>query len=223
MTKALPVPVLPRHVLPHAPRGATIGLFGGSFDPAHNGHVHVTQRALRALKLDQVWWLVSPGNPLKARGPAPMAQRVAHANTLMQHPKVQITALEAHVNTRFTADTLQEILRLYPRQRFVWIMGADNLANFHAWENWRTILSTLPIAVMARPHQVRPALASVAARAYRGARVPSSMAATLPFRAAPAWSFVTIPMRDISSSQLRAAGAWQPAGLTTPAGQSVSQ
>jgi nicotinate-nucleotide adenylyltransferase len=222
LTKALPVPVLPRHSLPHAPVGATIGLFGGSFDPAHAGHVHVTRHALRAMALDQVWWLVSPGNPLKARGPAPIEQRVERACALMHHPRVQITALEADVKTRFTADTLKEILRLYPKQNFVWIMGADNLANFHAWEDWRTIMSMIPIAVIARPHQVRAAFASVAARAFRGARLPSRLAPSLPYCAAPAWCFVTIPMRDISSSQLRATGAWRPDGFVPDYEHSVS-
>jgi len=208
--KARSVPVLPRHHLPHAPVGASIGLFGGSFDPAHAGHVHVTRHAMRALALDQVWWLVSPGNPLKQHGPAPIAQRVTRARDLMQHPRVQVTALEADLNTRFTADTLSQILTLYPGRRFVWIMGADNLASFHAWEDWRWIIANIPIAVIARPGQVRGALSSVAARAFRGARRSASELASC---AAPAWSFVTVPMRDISSSQLRAAGAWRPEGL----------
>lgn len=210
--KVLPVPVLPRHRLPFAPKGATIGLFGGSFDPAHAGHVHVTRHALRALDLDQIWWLVSPGNPLKLHGPAPIAQRVDRARSLMQHPRVQITALEARLNTRYTADTLAQMLRLYPGRRFVWIMGADNLASFHAWDDWRWIMSALPVAVIARPGQVRAAFASVAARAFRGAQVAPRLAPSLPYLSAPAWCFVTIPMRDISSSQLRAAGEWRAQG-----------
>jgi len=209
LMKAPPLPVLPRHRLPHAPKGATIGLFGGSFDPAHAGHVHVTRHALRALGLDQLWWLVSPGNPLKRHGPAPIDQRIARAKGLITHPKVQITALEADLQTRFTADTLSEILRHYPGRRFVWIMGADNLASFHEWEDWRWIMTHIPIAVLARPGQVRPAFASVAARAFRGARLMPRMALTLAHQPAPAWSFLTIPMRDISSSQLRAAGIWR--------------
>lgn len=220
--KALPLPVLARHQLPHAPKGATIGLFGGSFDPAHLGHVQVTRHALRAMGLDQVWWLVSPGNPLKQHGPAPLSQRVTRARSLMQHPRVQITALEADLNTRYTADTLAQILRLYPERRFVWIMGADNLANFHKWEDWPLIMATLPIAVIARPGQVRPAFASVAARAYRGAQVPARVARFLPFLPAPAWCFLTMPMRDISSSQLRAAGEWRAQGLVPATEHSVS-
>ncbi len=206
--KALPVPVLPRHRLPSAPPGATIGLFGGSFDPAHIGHVHVTRHALRALGLDQIWWLVSPGNPLKTRGPAPIAQRIERAQGLMVHPRVKITVLEQDLQTRYTADTLAEILRRYPRRRFVWIMGADNLAPFHAWDDWRWIMDHVPVAVIARPGQVRPAFASVAARAYRNAQIAPSAAKSLPAMQAPAWCFVKIPMRDISSSQLRAEGRW---------------
>ena len=204
---APPVPVLPRHILPHAPRGARIGLFGGSFDPAHAGHVHVTHHALRALGLDQVWWLMTPGNPLKAKGPAPTAQRLAHAKALMRHPRVQITTVEAALQTRFTADTLAQLRRLYRGRHFVWIMGADNLAHFHAWDNWRAIMAQVPVAVVARPGQVRGALASVAARTFRGARLYDARA--LVRVDAPAWSFVTLPMRDISSSALRASGRWQ--------------
>ena len=198
--------VLPRHLLPPAPKGAVIGLFGGSFDPAHQGHVHVTRHALRALGLDQVWWLVSPGNPLKAHGPAPLAQRVARAQAIMRHPRVRITAIEAALGTRYSADTLAALQRLYPGRRFVWIMGADNLANFHHWENWRGILNRLPVAVIARPGQVRAALSSVAARSHAGARVcPRVLSRTQ----VPAWAFLMLPMRNISSSQLRAQGRWQ--------------
>lgn len=200
------MPVLPRHRLPVAPKRAVIGLFGGSFDPAHSGHVHVTLHAMRALGLDQVWWLVSPGNPLKSTGPAPLDLRLARARALMRHPRVHITDIEAQIGTRYTADTLSHLLRLYPERRFVWVMGADNLASFHHWEDWRGILARLPVAVIARPGQVRGALSSVAARSFRGARVP---ARALAHSAPPAWSFVMLPMRDISSTQLRARGDWQ--------------
>ena len=204
----VPLPVLARHQLPPAPKGAVIGLFGGSFDPAHDGHVHVTRHALRALGLDQLWWLVSPGNPLKRKGPAPLAQRLTRARAIMQHPRVHISAPEAVLGTRYTADTLRALVRLYPGRRFVWIMGADNLAQFHRWEDWRAILSLVPVAVMARPGQVRPAMASVTARAFRGARLGVRQAQGLTRMPRPCWCFVMIPMRDISSSQVRARGEW---------------
>ena len=197
-----------RHSLPSAPKGATIGLFGGSFDPAHEGHAHVTRHALRAFGLDRVWWLVSPGNPLKANGPAPMAQRVQRATALMSHPRVTITTAEARLGTRYTADTLRRLMQLYPDRRFVWIMGADNLAGFHHWENWRWIMQSVPVAVIARPGQQRAALSSVAARAYAGNRILPARATQLATLHAPTWCYVTIPMRDISSTQLRAAGFW---------------
>lgn len=197
-----------RHNLPHAPKGAVIGLFGGSFDPAHDGHAHVTGHALRAFGLDRMWWLVSPGNPLKANGPAPMAQRVARAKALISHPRVVVTTAEAQLGTRYTADTLRRLIHLYPGRRFVWIMGADNLAGFHHWENWRWIMETVPVAVIARPGQQRRALSSVAARAYAKNRILPARAMTLASIPAPAWCYVTIPMRDISSTQLRAAGFW---------------
>ena len=204
------MPVLPRHKLPHAPRGASIGLFGGSFDPAHAGHVHVSHHALTRLQLDQLWWLVSPGNPLKPHGPAPLPQRIARARAIVQDPRLRVTPVEVALGTRYTSHTLLHLRALYPTQRLVWVMGADNLAQFHQWEDWRAILQMLPIAVIARPGEQRRALASVAARAAAGYRVPARMAPQLAGLAAPAWCFLTIPMRDISSSTLRQAGAWQP-------------
>ncbi len=203
------MPVLPRHTMPAAPKGARVGLFGGSFDPAHAGHVHVTRQALMRLRLDQIWWLVTPGNPLKAQGPAPLDTRLQRARAVMCHPRVRLTQIEAQLGTRFSADTVSALLQLYPHRDFVWIMGADNLAGFHHWENWRAIMNSLPVAVMARPGQQRGALASVAARSFAAARVPDRQAATLAGRRAPAWSFVMLPMRDISSTRLRAQGDWQ--------------
>ncbi|MCE8471321.1 nicotinate-nicotinamide nucleotide adenylyltransferase, partial [Rhodovulum sulfidophilum] len=122
---------------PKAGAGQKIGLLGGSFDPAHEGHAHITRTALKRFGLDRVWWLVSPGNPLKAEGPAPMARRLAAAEAVMQHPRVAITDLEARIGTRYTAETLERLMRLYPGVRFVWLMGADNLISFHRWERWR--------------------------------------------------------------------------------------
>ncbi|TVP71758.1 MAG: nicotinate-nucleotide adenylyltransferase [Rhodobacteraceae bacterium] len=217
LPKGLPaMPVLPRHALPAAPKGVRIGLFGGSFDPAHEGHVHVTRHALKRLQLDQIWWLVTPGNPLKATGPAPLDTRLARARALMQHPRVQLTQVEAQLGTRFSSDTVRVLLKLYPQRDFVWIMGADNLAAFHRWENWRDIMARLPVAVIARPGQQRGALASVAARSFAAARLPDAQVASLAGRKTPAWSFVMLPMRDISSTRLRAQGDWQGATAHRP-------
>ena len=183
-------------------------MFGGSFDPAHEGHAHITRHALRRLDLDQIWWLVTPGNPLKARGPAPLAERLAHARGLMRHPRVTITPIEAALGTRYTADTLAALLRLYRGRHFVWIMGADNLAGLHRWENWRAIMAMMPVAVMARPGQQRRALGSVAARSFAADRLPAACARSLALSAPPCWCFLRLPMRDISSSDLRAQGVW---------------
>ena len=201
------MPVLPRYLLPTAPDGASVGLFGGSFDPAHDGHVHVTHHALRALGLDRLWWLVTPGNPLKPNAPASLSARMDHAAQLVDDPRVTITGVEATLGTRKTCDTLAALQAQLPRLRFVWIMGADNLASFHRWDNWRSIAARVPIAVIARPGAQQAALGSVAARALRGHRVPKAQAAGLAHMAPPAWCFVTIPMRAISSSELRAKGA----------------
>ncbi|TQM93426.1 nicotinate-nucleotide adenylyltransferase [Roseinatronobacter monicus] len=202
------MPVLPRHDLPFAPRRASVGLFGGSFDPAHEGHVHVTRHALQRLELDRLWWLVSPGNPLKSFGPAPLQARLTQARKLMRHPRVDVTPVESLLGTRYTADTLRALMHLYPERRFVWIMGADNLASFHQWDNWRVIMESLPIAVVARPGQQLRALSSVAARRYARARIPARSAPLLSMAQAPAWCFLTVPLRDISSSHLRAQGNW---------------
>jgi nicotinate-nucleotide adenylyltransferase len=185
-----------------------VGLFGGSFDPAHEGHVHVTRQALRALKLDQLWWLVSPGNPLKRNAPAALEARVDHARGLVCDPRVTISDLESRFGTAKTCDTIAALQAQYPRLNFVWIMGADNLASFHHWENWRSIAARVPMAVIARPGAQQAALASVAARSLRRHRLPQSDAASLAAQPAPAWCFVTIPMRAISSSELRAKGHW---------------
>jgi nicotinate-nucleotide adenylyltransferase len=130
-----------------------IGLFGGSFNPAHRGHRRVTLNAMRALGLDDVWWLVSPGNPLKdaARDMAPLAARLASARAMARRAPIRATAIEARLGTRYTVDTLRALRRRCPRVQFVWLMGADNLAQFHRWRDWRGIARTMPIAVIARP------------------------------------------------------------------------
>lgn len=145
---ARPRPPDTRAGLPRAGRGQAVGLLGGSFDPAHDGHAHATREALRRFGLDRVWWLVSPGNPLKAHGPAPLALRMARARAVMRHPRVEVTDVEARLGTRHTAQTLAALGRLYPGVRFVWLMGADNLAQLHRWEDWRRIVEGVPVGVL---------------------------------------------------------------------------
>ncbi len=185
-----------------------IGLLGGSFDPAHEGHAHITREALKRLGLDQVWWLVSPGNPLKTRGPAPMDDRLARARAVMDHPHVEITDLEARLGTRFTYRTLMELQARYSGVRFIWLMGADNLAEFHHWEHWQDIMETVPVAVLARPGQRISARMSVAARHYRHHRLLGREAKLLRHISPPAWVFLNVPMNDISSTRIRAEGMW---------------
>ena len=159
------------HRAPHAAPGQRIGLLGGSFDPPHDGHVHITKWALRAFGLDRVWWVVSPGNPLKRRGPAEMARRMTAARALMDHPRVVVTDVEARMRSRFTADTLETLRARYRGVRFVWLMGADNLATLHRWERWERIMETTPIGVLARPGQQLFAGLAPAARRYARRRL----------------------------------------------------
>ncbi|MBD3766160.1 MAG: nicotinate-nucleotide adenylyltransferase [Rhodobacterales bacterium] len=191
---------------PRAEPGMVIGLLGGSFDPAHAGHAHITREAIKRLGLDRVWWLVSPGNPLKPCGPAPMPARLARARHVMGHPRVIVTDLEARLGTRHTAQTLRRLRRAYPNVRFVWLMGADNLIQFHRWDNWQRIAAMVPIAVMARPGAGLQARNARAARVMARDRVaPARLARAAP----PAWGFLTVPMVDLSSSAIRARGDWR--------------
>ena len=184
-----------------------IGLLGGSFDPAHEGHVHITREALKRMGLDQVWWLVTPGNPLKARQPAPLADRILRAKAVMRDPRVKITALEARLGTRSTADTIDRLKSIYPGVTFVWLMGADNLVQFHKWGRWRDILRAVPVGVLARPGSGVAARLSVAARAFRVHQVDRGE--NLRGRKPPVWAFVNLPMNDASSTEIRARGDWK--------------
>lgn len=194
--------------LPYAAPGQVIGLLGGSFDPAHAGHAHITREALKRFGLDRVWWMVSPGNPLKAHGPAPLDQRMARARAVMQHPRVDVTDIEAQLGTRYTAQTLVALRARYPAVRFVWLMGADNLAQLHLWQDWRQIVETVPIGVLARPGQRISARMSRAATLYAPYRIAGRHSQLLARARAPAWCFVNVPMMDVSSSAIRASGKW---------------
>lgn len=186
-----------------------IGLLGGSFDPPHAGHVHITREALKRFGLDAVWWLVSPGNPLKPQGPAPLAERMAAARAIMKHPRVRISDFEARSGTRYTARTLRLVLRRFPRMRFVWLMGADNFATLEDWQDWPWIMDHVAVGVLARPGQRISARMSKAARRYRRARVRPGMARALRHGRPPCWAFVNIPMDATSSSDIRARGEWR--------------
>ena len=184
-------------------RNQVIGLFGGSFDPAHAGHVALTKHALRRFGLDQVWWLVTPGNPLKSHGPAPLADRMVQARTIMRHPRVHVTDIEAQLGTTYTAQTIAALQDRYVHTRFVWLMGADNLAQFHRWKDWRQIIETTPVGIIARPDARLSPISARAARIYRDARVSAKHSRQLGHLSGPAWCYVNMPLMPISSSALR--------------------
>ncbi|MDG1861679.1 MAG: nicotinate-nucleotide adenylyltransferase [Yoonia sp.] len=193
---------------PIAKAGQVVGLLGGSFDPAHEGHVHITRTALKRFGLDRVWWLVSPANPLKKRGPAPLADRMARARQLMQHPRVTVTDIESRLGTRYTAETIAALQARYPGVRFVWLMGADNLAQLHRWQDWKWIMENVPVGVLARPNDRISARLSKAAFVYRGAMLQGGASQALARGDAPRWCFVNMSMSDVSSTAIRSKGEW---------------
>lgn len=190
--------------LPHSQKGMRIGLFGGSFNPPHAGHVHVSDLALKRAGLDQMWWLVTPGNPLKDHSElAPLGERIALCRELNNDPHVKITAFEAGQNLSYTAQTLARIRQLRPGVKFVWVMGADNLAHFHHWQNWRGIAAMMPILVIDRPGStlsLRSAQAPVYLARYRLDESDISLLADKP---PPVWAFYHGPRSSLSSTLLR--------------------
>jgi len=192
--------------LPLAP-GMRVGLFGGSFNPAHEGHRHVAETALRRLDLDRVVWLVSPQNPLKSAAvTAPLAARVASARAMATGPSMIVSDLETRIGTRWTIDTLRAVTARHPGVHFVWLMGSDNLAGFHRWRGWTDIFRLMPIAVVARPGSLLESRTAPAATRFAGFRAPEREAGGLPGRAAPAWTWLGAPLHPHSSTALRAAG-----------------
>ena len=189
---------------PHAP-GMRIGLFGGTFDPPHQAHLGASLLALKRLRLDRVWWLVTPGNPLKNTSDlAPLPKRIAAARALRHHPRIDVTGLEAVIKTRYTYHTISWLLTRCPGVRFVWIMGADNLRSFHRWQKWRKILELVPIVVIDRLGPSLYAAASPAGNVLARVRIPEYAAASLPDRKAPAWAFLHGLKSPLSSTALRA-------------------
>ncbi|MFL2687847.1 MAG: nicotinate-nucleotide adenylyltransferase [Alphaproteobacteria bacterium] len=190
------------HQLPFP--GQRIGLLGGSFNPAHKGHYHISVEALKRLKLDAVWWLVSPQNPLKSvEGMEALPQRLKSAQKAAVHPRIWVSDLECGLGTRFSIDTIERLQNRFSRRQFVWLIGADNLVQIPAWQNWHKIFNSIPVAVFARPNYSHKALAGLAARRYRKAQLREQSASLLPIMAPPAWVFLQIPLEPISSTAIR--------------------
>ncbi len=181
-----------------------IGLFGGSFNPAHNGHRMVALYALKRLKLDWVWWLVSPQNPLKdTKETGEYSARFSYAQKIALHPRFVVTNLEHQIHARTTAQTLLALDRPLKAAHFVWIMGADSFTDLDRWKNWTRIANTLPLAILARPGYSMRALSGQAANRYGWARLPNEKAGVLATRKSPAWVFVSMPLRKESSTAIR--------------------
>ena len=197
--------------IPFYSNGMRIGLLGGSFNPPHVAHRAISLFAIKRLKLDRVWWLVTPGNPLKENGALrDLGQRTEAAREMADDPRINVSCLESVIGTRYTVDTISYLRRRASGVRFVWIMGADNLAQFHRWENWRRIASEVPIAVIDRPPQSFRALAAPAAQALTRYRLPENQASRLADQRAPAWVFLTGLKLSLSSTGLRNPdGSWR--------------
>jgi nicotinate-nucleotide adenylyltransferase len=190
--------------LPPVVPGLRVGLYGGSFNPAHAGHLHVSRMALKRLRLDRVWWMVTPGNPLKDRRElAPLAERVATARNVAHDPRIAVTGFEAAIGARYTIETLRWLRRHCPSVRFVWIMGADSLASFHRWERFEEIASLMPIAVIDRPGYTLSGPNAPGARALGRWRVDETDAPLLAGLQPPAWVFLHGPRSSLSSTALR--------------------
>jgi nicotinate-nucleotide adenylyltransferase len=185
-----------------------VGLLGGSFNPAHDGHLHVSLLALKHLRLDEVWWVVSPQNPLKnSTGMAPFDERLTSARKVGNHPNIVVTDVEQRLNTRYTADTLEAFKLCFPRTHFVWLMGADNLVQISDWQRWTRVFNLVPIAVFDRAPYSFDALASKAAHAFSRFKLRQKDALALVERKPPAWTFFHTRLHPASATQVRAGRA----------------
>jgi len=190
--------------LPYHPSGRSIGLLGGSFNPAHAGHVYISREALKRLHLDEVWWLVSPQNPLKPSGDmAPFDERFDHAQSIINDRRIKVLNIEQNLGTQFTADTLKKLRRIAPGVHFVWMMGADNLVQFHQWHQWQGIVQNTAIAVFDRRPYSRAARSSKTARTFKSAQKFGVQASTLSTSSCPAWCFFPVRHNLLSATDIR--------------------
>jgi nicotinate-nucleotide adenylyltransferase len=188
----------------HLAPGMRVGLFGGSFNPAHEGHAHVAETARRRLRLDKVIWLVSPQNPLKpTHETASLAARMAGARRYARGPAMIVSDAEGRLGSQYTIDTVRALKARFPGVKFVWIMGADGLASFHRWRGWTEIMREIPVAVVSRPWVSLKSRFAPAARRFARFRRPSASAARLPGATPPAWVFLRAPLNFQSSTALR--------------------
>lgn len=185
--------------------GRRIGLLGGSFNPAHQGHLHISRYAIRTLALDAVWWLVSPQNPLKSSADmAPLDDRMAAADAIVNDRRIIVTDVEQRLGTRYTVDTIAALKDCFPDKQFVWIMGADNLVQFPRWKSWRALFSSIPIAIFDRAPYSTTALAGQAANVFASSRYANRNAQRLADCTPPAWAFFHTPLHPASASDIRA-------------------
>ncbi|MAK61655.1 MAG: nicotinic acid mononucleotide adenylyltransferase [Ponticaulis sp.] len=189
-------------ILPGPYKGLRIGLFGGTFNPAHSGHRHLADLALQRLQLDWIWWIPAAGNPLKSKGNS-FDSRFASAVRMADHPRMRVTDIEVQLGTRYSYDTLRALLPRVKGGEFVWLMGADNLRNFHKWGHWDDLAQLVPIAVIARPGDARLARLSKFAHRFSDFRLPSHAAAALTKHELPAWSYLPTQLHTASSTHIR--------------------
>ncbi len=189
--------------LPGPYKGLRIGLFGGTFNPAHSGHRHVALISMQRLQLDWIWWIPAAGNPLKDNQNS-FEARFASAQRMASHPRMRVSDLEVQLGTRYSYDTIRALLPHVRGGQFIWLMGADNLRYFHRWGHWDQIAHSLPIAVIARPGDARQARLSKFAQRFRNHRLPPQQAKTYPRHGLPAWSYLPTPLHTASSTKIRA-------------------